>query len=154
MTVSFTERVPLLIPVFVTVHGDDVQVPDPLAPLLHVQETLLETGVPPCVTEMSTLALHRDPVPVELPCRATDSDAVTVTFWVALPVAPSSSVAVSVTGYVPADAYECAAEAPEAVVPSPKFHTSEAIAPSVSEPEPVNEHVSPLQEKVNDAVGG
>ena len=49
-------------PVFVTVHGDEEHVPDPLAPLLHVQETFLETGAPFCVTVITTLAFQRDPV--------------------------------------------------------------------------------------------
>jgi len=39
--------------------------------------------------------------------------------FVAAPVAPPSSVTVSVTLYVPALAYACAAVAPVAVAPSP-----------------------------------
>jgi hypothetical protein len=151
---SLTEAVPFLIPDLVTVHGVDEQVPDPLAPLLHVQETLVEIGAPFCVTETTTLAFHRDPLRVAVPCSATDGGAVTVIVRVALPVALSSSVAVRVTEYVPANAYECDTDPPEAPDPSPKSHAREAIVPSESEPDPVNVHANPLHEKVNDAVGG
>ena len=59
LTVSLTEAVRFLIPVFVTVHGDEEHVPDPVAPLLHVQETFVETGAPFCVTVITTLAFQR-----------------------------------------------------------------------------------------------
>ncbi len=98
LTVSLTEAVLLLIPVFVTVHGVEEHVPDPLAPLLHVQDTLVEIGAPFRVTVMTTLARHLVPLLTALPWRETKGGAVTVTSWVALPVAPSSSVAVRTTG--------------------------------------------------------
>jgi hypothetical protein len=48
--------------------------------------------------------------------------AVVVTDWALEPVAASSSVTVSVTVRVPADAYVLDGVAPVPVVPSPKFH--------------------------------
>ena len=104
LTVSLTEAVRSLIPVIVTVQGDDEHVPDPVAPLLHVQAMLVETGDPFCVTVITTLAFQRGPAFTAFPWSDTTGiGAVTVTLCVALPVAPSSSVAVSVTPYVPAD---------------------------------------------------
>jgi hypothetical protein len=48
----------------------------------------------------------------------------------------------------------CDTVAPVPVVLSPKLHEYEVMVPSVSDPDPMNEHVSPAHEYVNDAVGG
>ena len=155
LTVNVTECTEFLMPVLVTVHGDPAHVPDPLAPLLHVHDTVAAVGEPFCVTVIRTLAVQRDPVVTREPWSDTDTTgAVTVTFWELVPVAPSSSVAVSVTLYVPLDAYVCDTVAPVPDAPSPKTHESEAIVPSVSDPDPVKEHASAVQECVNDADGG
>ena len=60
---------------------------------------------------------------------------------VSVAVAPLLSVTVNVTVYTPDDAYECDADTPVAVAPSPKFHAYEAIVPSASvEAAPLNDN--------------
>src|SRR5690625_160402 len=85
---------------------------------------------------------HAPPTSAEPPplatVRSNASDAantslVTVTDCDTVCVAPSSSVTVSATGYVPASVYSCEAVTPVSVVPSPKSQTYEVMVPSSSE---------------------
>ncbi len=56
----------------------------------------------------------------------------TVTCCDDVPVAPSSSVTVRLTLYVPPAAYVCVVVDPEPLVPSPKFHAHAVTVPSAS----------------------
>src|SRR6476659_9005817 len=85
----------------------------------------------------------------------TGGGAVTVTGLVAVALAPSLSVTVSVTEYVPPAAYEWDAVAPVEVAPSAQAHPYEAMVPSGSpEPAALAEQDSPEQVTVAVAVGG
>ena len=78
----------------------------------------------------------------------------TVTERVVVAVAPSSSVTVRVTGYVPATPKVCDAVTPVAVPPSPKVQAYERTVPSGSvEPDPSTATDSPLGVAVAAAVG-
>jgi hypothetical protein len=105
LTVNLTELVLLRIPDLLTEQGADVveQLADPLAPLLQLPATVVETGEPPLVTDTVTVAVHVEPLlAADLPSATVDGT-VTVTSFEAVAVAASSSVVVSATENVPAD---------------------------------------------------
>jgi hypothetical protein len=123
-TVKVTDDVLFLIPDLLTVQGAGVveQLAEPLAPLLHVPDTLATTGEPSLVTVTVTVAVQVDPAYAPTPLNATVRGAETTTLCDETPVAPSSSVVVRVTGNVPPDAYACELVGPDAPAPSPNVH--------------------------------
>jgi hypothetical protein len=119
VAVSVTDPVRFGIPLFDSVQGVDPHVPVP--PLLQLHETEA-----PLFVEMFTLAVQLEPLFTlgfaESVIVVPEVEDETVTFCDVAPVALSSSVTVSVTGYVPAAAYVCGVVAPVPCVPSPKLH--------------------------------
>ena len=78
----------------------------------------------------------------------------TVTCCDDVPVAPSSSVTVRLTLYVPPAAYVCVVVDPEPLVPSPKFHAHAVTVPSESlDDRPSNATPKPFAVAVNAASG-
>jgi len=156
VTVNVTEVVLVRIPDLLTVQVVGEHVPEPVAPLLQVPETLVATGEPLFVTAIVTFAVHRDPLRTLELLRDTifAGGADAVTLFVLDAWAPSLSVTVSVTAYVPSVPYVCEEVTPLPVNVSPKLQAYDAMVPSSDDADPSNEHVSPLQEDVNDGIGG
>src|SRR3978361_1389763 len=86
---------------------------------------------------------------------ATTAAAVTLTSWLTVFVAPLSSVTVSLTVYVPAEAYVWFTVTPvPAALVSPKSHEYVANVPSGSlDPDPSNPAFRSTDEDVNAATG-
>ena len=61
-TVKVTEVVLVRIPDLLTAQVVGEQLPEPVAPLLHVPEAVVARGEPSLVTAIVTVAVHRDPL--------------------------------------------------------------------------------------------
>src|SRR3954447_23085947 len=125
-----------------------VPTPEPTAKLVAPPATV---QVPPVSAAPHPLATVR---PNESAARA--AGAVTVTDFVALSVAPLSSVTVSFTVYVPADPYVWLGLTPlTGAEESPKSHAYDATVPSTSaDADASNATARSVAVAVNDAVGG
>src|SRR5690348_2012966 len=96
------------------------------SPKFHAYDTIVPS------TSLAALASNDAVRNVRLVVKPADGGGggSTLTLWVDVDVAPPLSVTVSVTEYVPPDAYTCCVAMPVPVVPSPKFHAYDTIVPS------------------------